>query len=272
MATSWIRRAATPLKGAGVTRQRVAAVRLCVERATLAALKLPGAGRAGGRILAYHSVGTPQWGVNDVSPARFRRHLEIALAGGYKFVHPDQIARTGGRPDELAVSFDDGLASVLENAAPILRELGIPWSMFIVSDWAEAGHPSYDRDLLMDWRQVERLAAYGATIGSHSVTHRNFGHLSPSEAAEELFASREVIERRVGIKPITFAIPFGQSRDWTAAAAAAALAAGYEIVYAQAEATRFPGTVARTMVARTDLDFVFRGALRGHLDRWEEWY
>ena len=35
-----------------------------------------------GRILCYHSVGTPVYRVNDVSPKHFRRHLELMLARG----------------------------------------------------------------------------------------------------------------------------------------------------------------------------------------------
>ena len=47
--------------------------------------------------------------------------------------------------------------------------------------------------------------------------------------------------------------------------------AGYEIVYAQAEATRPEGTVARTFVTKFDGDRIFNALLKGKFDRWEEW-
>ena len=46
-----------------------------------------------GRILCYHSVGQEEWGINDVTPAQFRRHIELALNAGYRFVPASEIAR-----------------------------------------------------------------------------------------------------------------------------------------------------------------------------------
>ena len=60
------------------------------------------------------------WGVNDVSPAQFRRQIELALREGYRFVAASEIGRTGGSPRDLAITFDDGLKSTLTIAAPIL--------------------------------------------------------------------------------------------------------------------------------------------------------
>ena len=81
---------------AGLRRAQLAALRMRCERTLLAGLGRNRA-RTRGRILCYHSVGTPQWGVNDVSPTQFRRHLELALAAGYRFVRAEEIAHSGGR-------------------------------------------------------------------------------------------------------------------------------------------------------------------------------
>jgi hypothetical protein len=56
--------------------------------------------------------------VNDVSPARFARHIELALDAGARFVPAQAIARGEGRPGDVALTFDDGLKSVAVNAAP----------------------------------------------------------------------------------------------------------------------------------------------------------
>jgi peptidoglycan/xylan/chitin deacetylase (PgdA/CDA1 family) len=262
-------------KRTGLRRRHVAAARMCCERHVLSTVSrvrrgAPAAPRAGGRILCYHSVGQPQWGVNDVRPQRFREQLELALADGFRFVPASEIVRTGGTPTDLAITFDDGLKSVITQAAPILTELAIPWSLFVVSEWAD-GHHAFGEDVMLDWAEIERCAALGAEIGSHSATHPDFGRLDAEQSLEELVESRDVITDRLGIAPSTFAIPLGQSGNWTAAATTAARDAGYTTVYAQAERTRPAATVARTFVSRFDNDRVFRAALRGAFDGWEEW-
>ena len=261
------------LKGAVQTgRAQVATARLCCERYALSVVGRR-ASREGGRILCYHSLGQPQWGVNDVSPARFRRHLELALNAGYRFVPANEIAATGGRPNELAITFDDGLKSVGSVAAPVLAELGLPWSLYVVSSWADrSGDRAWAEEHMLSWQQIERLAQAGADIGSHSVTHPDFSRLDRAQVIDELGSSREVIEKRLGISARTFAVPFGQSKNWPTIAVEAAQAVGYQTVFAQAEATRPRGTVPRTFVTRFDNDRVFKALLSGAFDRWEEWF
>jgi len=241
---------------------------VCCERTALAALHAPAAASQG-RILCYHSVGTPEWGVNDVSPARFRLQIETALKAGYRFAPALELARTGGQPNELAITFDDGLVSVAANAAPILAEYAIPWTLFIVTGWADNRH-AWGDGVLLGWHEIERLAA-DATIGSHSVTHPDFGRISTEMACEELHESRAMIQSRLGLIPNEFAIPLGQSGNWTPEAALSARAAGYDVVYAQSMNRRAPGTVGRTMVTRFDGKQIFRAALAGAFDDWEEW-
>lgn len=254
---------------AGVTRARVASLRMCCERNAIARMRTA-TGRPRSRILCYHSIGTPEWGVNDVSPVRFRQQIESALHAGFTFVPAERIARREGLPTELAITFDDGLASV-GNALPVLDAYRIPYTLFIVSQWADGVNPSFPAGKFLDWRAIETLCAGGASIGSHSVTHPNFGHLTPAQAEEELCQSRATIGHRLGIQPGTFAIPFGQSHDWNAGTAAQARAAGYETIYAQSEHRRPDGTIPRTFITHWDTVPVFRAALSGKFDRWEEW-
>ena len=258
------------IRRTGFRRAHIASARMCCERNLLATVGRRSAPLRS-RILCYHSVGTPEWGVNDVSPAQLRRHVELALAAGYRFVPADEIAQTGGQPRDLAITFDDGLTTVATNAAPILAEYDIPWSLYVVANWADGDH-GFGDGLLLGWREIERLASQGATIGSHSMTHPNFGSLGLEQATHELAASRAVIESRLGSAPASFAIPFGQSGNWRREAAAAARQAGYTYVYAQAEETRPIDTTPRTFITRWDTDRVFRAALGGAFDRWEEWF
>jgi peptidoglycan/xylan/chitin deacetylase (PgdA/CDA1 family) len=259
------------VRGVGVERRHVAPARMFCERYALAAFGRRHARRPGGRILAYHSVGQPEWGVNDVSPQNFRRHLDLALELGYRFVPASQIARTGGAPMDLAVTFDDGARSISAIAAPILRDYGVPYTVFPVIDWID-GKVEHFAGKVMSWDELGALMESGAEIGSHSVSHCDFGWITPDLYGDELAGSRRTIAARLGRAPESFAIPLGQARHWTAAAGEAARSAGYAIVYSQSEETRPAGTIARTFVTQFDSDFIFRVLLRGAFDWWDEWY
>ncbi|MEJ2888016.1 polysaccharide deacetylase family protein [Actinomycetospora aeridis] len=252
-------------------RGQVAAARVAGER-RLGSLWPPGPpGPPTSRILCYHSVGTPHWGTNDVTPARFAGHLERLLDAGCRIVPASELA-AGDVPDgpRVALTFDDGARSLLDQVAPVLRDLGVPWTAFVVTGWADGGH-RYGHDLVLDWHEIEALAAAGATIASHSVDHPNFAGLAEGEVGEQLVASRAAIRARLGIDTREFAIPVGRARDWPAGAQRAARDAGYDTVYAATEDRRPPGTVPRTFITRFDDPRVFRTALAGGFDRWEEW-
>lgn len=252
---------------AGVRRHHLACARMCVER-NLIPLKHGRKRNLSPRVLCYHSVGTRSWGVNDVHPRRFRRQLESALESGRRFVPAQAIAAGNGQPGDIAITFDDGLRSVAANAAPVLKDLGIPWTMFVVTDWADGRH-EFD-DVLMTWGELEKLAEDGATLASHSVSHAAFSYLTPVEVAHELAASRDMLHRRLGIDTREFAIPLGLSKDWPEGAQETAKRIGYEAVYAQAESARAIGTVPRTFIGRFDTDRVFKAAINGAFDDWEE--
>jgi len=267
-----IKTAKRMIRATGLRRHHVAAARMYCERHWLATTVGTGstADRRTGRVLCYHSIGQPITGVNDVKPQQFRRQIELALRSGFRFVSARHIARTGGDPKDLAITFDDGWTSVLTKAAPILRDYDIPWSLFVVAKWSDH-QASWSKQSILSWRDIDALLAAGAEIGSHSMTHPDFGSIDRAQMVDELCGSRDTIKQRLGLSPVTFAIPYGQSMNWPHTASEIAHEAGYDIIYAQAEGTRPAGTVPRTFVTRFDSDRIFNALLRGAYDRWEEW-
>ena len=224
----------------GLARGHIAAARMYCERQWLATKTRA---RATGRILCYHSIGQAAAGVNDVKAEQFCRHIDLAFRLGFRFVPAEQIARNGSTPMDLAITFDDGWTSVLSEAAPILRDYGIPWLVFVVSSWSD--HQSaWAKEFILPWRQIEHLMANGVQIGGHSATHPDFGSIGRAQMTGELYGSRETIQRRLGFAPTNFAIPLGQSMNWPPIAGEIAREAGYEFIYAQAEETR---PVARSL-------------------------
>jgi peptidoglycan/xylan/chitin deacetylase (PgdA/CDA1 family) len=251
-------------------RQRAATGRLHCERMALALLGKRRQ-KSSGRLLCYHSVGQPEFGVNNATPERFRRQIEFALEKGHRFVPPAKIARGEAETRDLGVTFDDGWRSVLTTAAPILSEYKIPWTLFVATGFVDE-QSDWHRSRVLRWEEIETLLKMGVEIGSHSVSHPDFAHIDEARVIDELERSRATLAARFGFEADCFAIPFGQSNNWTPFAHRAALRAGYKLIYAQAENTRPAGTIPRTFVTAIDNDWIFNAALEGAFDNWEEWY
>lgn len=220
--------------------------------------------------MCYHGVGTRAWGVNDLHPNRFRAQLERALERGWSFVPARKVADDTSTERRLAVTFDDGLMSVARYAAPILRDLQIPYTVFVVTSWAEGTAPWRPRDV-MGWRELHELVESGGELASHSHTHRDFATLSAAEIAAEFEASFHLLDKRLGIRTDEFAIPFGQRANWSDTAEWTRKRSPYSYIYAQSDDKRPKGTIARTFVSRYDTAQVFERALHGAFAMWEEW-
>jgi peptidoglycan/xylan/chitin deacetylase (PgdA/CDA1 family) len=136
----------------------------------------------------------------------------------------------------VAVTFDDGFHSVVENAAPELVKRGIPFTMFVPSGclggrppWiANANHPSWKERVLSaaELRDVANDSL--ATIGSHSVTHANLLSLDTAGSQEELARSKAELEFVLGRQVELFSFPHGAH---TARHVEQARQAGYRMVF-----------------------------------------
>ena len=111
----------------------------------------------------------------------------------------------------IALTFDDGLLNTFEVAYPILRDLGIKATLFVVSGvftgdvGTEQIRPN-DHSPLMTYEQVKELHKLGWEIGSHSHTHRVFDTLDDHDAYTELVHSKELLTE---FGTVSFAFPAG---------------------------------------------------------------
>lgn len=196
---------------------------------------VPRRSRPGVRILVYH------W-VHDHERDSFARQL-AALAQAFEpvslteAVERLQAGRVGGR--ELAITFDDGFRSGLENAAPLLAEHGFRACFFVVTELVSAPPDRAERICrerlhlscpleLLGWDDLDRLVELGHEVGSHTRTHPNLVALSHMELEDEVGGSRAELERRLGRAPAHFAAPYGDRDRFSPVVSAAVRAAGYE--------------------------------------------
>ncbi len=171
-------------------------------------------------ILMYHRVAPTgpaaraRW---RVTPDAFDEQLHALAEQGYCTIQLEdwQRAMEQGRPlppRPVLLTFDDGYEDFAEHAWPRLQRRGFGALAFIVTGCVGT-HNSWDADAteesLMDWAQIRALRDAGVAFGAHSVLHRRFTTLSPSEAFEEAARSRLQLEEELQLAVDTFAYPYG---------------------------------------------------------------
>ncbi len=166
-----------------------------------------------------------------VSIPALRRILGSLLDAGYRFAALDEVGPSGPPPGAIALTADDGYASQVAYLSPLLRELGVPWGVFVLvgqlggtNRWDVGWVSPRERHLTVD--EVRWLAGEGVAIGSHGITHRRLTSLPDGALAEELVASRERLERITGRPVDAIAYPWGAA---DARVTAAAGRAGYRL-------------------------------------------
>lgn len=161
----------------------------------------------GPRILIYHQVGGGSGLEMEVSPEAFRKHLDW-LVDNVAVVPLDEAAADGS----VVITFDDGYRSVYEQAFPLLKERGMPFTLFITTSPLETGEPlrTHSGGDPLTWDMVREMQDSGLmTVGAHTHTHPDFRHSPPSEVEVELDRSNELILERLGIHPRHFAYTWG---------------------------------------------------------------
>lgn len=172
-------------------------------------------------ILTFHSV-DDSGSVLSYSPSLFAKllssfeRLEIPVVEIGHLLLPDTDRG-------VAITFDDGMRSVLSNALPILKDFNAPAHLFLTTDaitngenWPEqpSDVPSFE---MLDWDQVGKLSESGVYIDAHTASHPDMRKLTSAALLEECELANDEIQRRTGRRPEFFAYPFGyhniRSRD-----------------------------------------------------------
>jgi len=171
-------------------------------------------------ILAYHAVGEdPEDGYfGTVSAERFREavafldeHAEIVPLGDIIQQGPDQ---------RVALTFDDGLRSFYTEVFPVLREYGVPATVFVNPSFIGDRNPDLIRErhgitdpgriMLNDDELIELIDHPLVTVGNHTLTHRDLSEVDDNDELQaEIVESKELLESRYGMSVGPFSYPYG---------------------------------------------------------------
>ncbi len=167
-------------------------------------------------VFMYHDILAPKEVFFDVTPEELEADFEFLREQGATPVHLWQLVahlRTGLPLPEKAVvlSFDDGYGGHYEHVYPLLRKYNFPavFSIYLDKLKGQTARSS------LTWEQLQEMAADPlVTIAAHSVSHpEDLRDLPDADLREEIFASKRVLEEKLGIPIEYFTYPAGRSDD-----------------------------------------------------------
>jgi peptidoglycan/xylan/chitin deacetylase (PgdA/CDA1 family) len=223
-------------------------------------------------VIYYHAVKPDQ-------REQFAKQMDQLLSLAYPFqAGSAEVASTTERY-RVAVTFDDGFESVVENAVPELTKRNIPFILFVPSgclgrrpSWVSTTHPSWEERVISEPTLCSLAGNRLSMIGSHSVTHPNMIKLNPSEVSNELVRSKADLEAALGREIDLFSFPYGA---YNSIAVNEARRAGYRRVFtiepACIEPTTDPYSVGRFAVDPEEWQIEFRLKIVGAY-RWRRYY
>ena len=167
-------------------------------------------------ILLYHHVSSSTPASTSISPEAFKSHMEYLDAHHTVVSLQDVVSaiqHNSTLPENaVAITFDDGYANILDNAHPILADLGFPYTVFINPDEIGVGPKQ------LTWEQVIAMHNDGVVFANHTLDHLHMlnGEQAMGERAwlekvwQNVESAEKKIEDKLDISLKYLAYPFGE--------------------------------------------------------------
>ena len=154
-----------------------------------------------------------------ISPRKFDRQIRWLSRLGYTGISASdwlawlrQAAPLPAKP--VLITFDGGYADLARYAFPVLRRCGFKAVAHVVTGNIGANlgldQTGAERYPIMTPDQIRDWAGDGIEFGAHGRTHVDLTTLNASELKEEILGSSDDLEQITGIRPPSFAYPYGR--------------------------------------------------------------
>ncbi|MGO9138304.1 MAG: polysaccharide deacetylase family protein [Syntrophales bacterium] len=178
-------------------------------------------------VLLYHSVKSQR---RDIFETQINELLRVGCPVS---AASHNLSADGHR--HIAVTFDDGFRSVLDNALPVLIARAIPATMFIPTGyigkkpgWIQNPQHEYADEAVLTEEQIRRLPNDLISIGSHSVNHPHLAKIGKDRAIKELIDSKKKLEEILKKEVSMLSLPYG---SFSEEVASMSKEAGYKRVF-----------------------------------------
>ncbi len=169
-------------------------------------------------VLQYHHVSHDTPAITSVSPERFAQHMAYLADAKFKVVSIVDVKRWLERGESLpdrtvVITFDDGYRSVYDEAFPVLKKRGWPFTVFVNTKPHDDNHPQF-----ASWKELRAMHKAGATIANHSVSHPHMIRQPAGQShkqwvntrEQEILVAEQRIRAEIGESHKLFAYPFGE--------------------------------------------------------------
>jgi biofilm PGA synthesis lipoprotein PgaB len=169
-------------------------------------------------ILQYHHFSDDTPAITSVTLEQFDDHLDYLKHNNFNVLPLRDVVMALKNKQELpdrcvSLSVDDAYISVYQNAAPRLKKLGWPLTVFVNTEGVDQGVSSY-----MTWAQMRELSKQGVTFENHGHGHIHMIRKNPDESDEDwrlrvvndISTAQRRITSEIGIAPRLFAHPYGE--------------------------------------------------------------
>ncbi len=170
-------------------------------------------------VLIYHRFEENRYPTTNVTIEQFREQMSYLRENNYNVLSLDQLLsmlqQQKSLPEKsVVITIDDGYRSVYENAWPVLKEFGYPFTVFLYVKATDNKHWNY-----MSWEMVREMQKAGVDFQDHGYAHHRFGtppeDIKGREAygawiEKDLLKSRSILTEKLGNAPRVLAVPYGE--------------------------------------------------------------
>ncbi|WP_201352150.1 polysaccharide deacetylase family protein [Hydrogenimonas urashimensis] len=164
---------------------------------------------ADAHIFVYHRFGDARHPSTNTSIAVLKKQFDYFKNHGYDVIPLSTLVETLEKgkhvPDNWVVlTIDDSYRSFFENALPLFRRYGYPFTLFVYTGATERRYGDF-----MTWKQINEAKKYGE-LGFHSHSHPHMVSKSDDYLAEDFKKGLALMAKRTGERAKYFAYPYGE--------------------------------------------------------------
>ena len=161
-------------------------------------------------IIYYHNIVEDGLGYSFMHTelSVFKQHMEYLKNNNYKTYTFDQIPenfKKNKHSKEVIITFDDGFLSNYNVVFPIMKKLGLKYSIFITPGFIESNNPDY-----LCWDMIEEMFKSNLVgFGAHTYSHIDSRKINETNYQNEIKRTDALLEKYTqnGVKDFCF--PFG---------------------------------------------------------------